>query len=465
MSQFIDQVDIEVVSGDGGNGHIGWRKEKYEPLGGPAGGNGGRGGSVFIEATNDLSTLIDFRFKARFVAENGVKGGTKNKHGRAGEDILIKVPVGTTVKDKETNRIIADLTEPGKRVLVSQGGYGGVGNTELATPVTRAPHFCEPGEPGITRKLELTLKLLADVGIIGLPNAGKSTLLAAVTRAKPKIADYPFSTLEPNLGVVKLDPGQQRSGLDGFVLADIPGLIEGASTGVGLGHKFLRHVERTRLLIHTVDITSENVLADLETINRELALYDAHLSSLPQIIALNKCELMLEEEAEAIKESLEKHLKAKSGAGAANANANANANASLAASPDTLAQDTKIFLISAYARQGTAELIAVCGRMVEEAREAEKQIERDTLPPDEAAKDHGMRTYTIEERKGAFHVLGDRPTRLVNVTDLKDPESLFHLFQRLRVMGVIEELLTLGVEPGSEVVIGGTTFTYGEGMS
>lgn len=459
MSQFIDQVDIEVVSGDGGNGHIGWRKEKYEPLGGPAGGNGGRGGSVFIEATTDLSTLIDFRFKAKFVAENGVKGGTKNRHGRAGQDIIIKVPVGTTVKDKDGNRMIADLTEPGQRVLVSQGGYGGVGNTELATPTVRAPHFCEPGEPGITRRLELTLKLLADVGIIGLPNAGKSTLLAAVTRAKPKIADYPFSTLEPNLGVVKLDPGQQKSGLDGFVLADIPGLIEGASTGVGLGHKFLRHVERTRLLIHTVDITSENVLADIETINRELALYDSHLSNLPQLIALNKCELMLEEESLAIKESLENHLKGKS----SRAIAAKSATLTPAESPGPSAP--QVFLISAYARQGTAELINICGRLVEEARERDKQIEREALPPDEAAKDHGMRTYTIEQRRGAYFVLGDRPTRLVNVTDLKDPESLFHLFQRLRVMGVIEELLQLGVEPGSDVVIGGTTFTYGEGLN
>ncbi|MBS1990256.1 MAG: GTPase ObgE [Cyanobacteria bacterium SZAS LIN-2] len=436
MSQFIDQVDIEVVSGDGGNGHIGWRKEKYEPLGGPAGGNGGRGGSVFIEATSDLSTLIDFRFKAKFVAENGIKGGNKNRHGRAGQDIVIRVPVGTTVKDKETNRVIADLTKAGEKVMVAQGGYGGVGNTELATPTTRAPHFCEPGEPGITRKLELTLKLLADVGIIGLPNAGKSTLLAAVTRAKPKIADYPFSTLEPNLGVVKLDPGQQKSGLDGFVLADIPGLIEGASNGVGLGHKFLRHVERTRLLIHMVDITSENVLADMETINRELALYDQHLSSLPQMVALNKCEMMLEEEAEEIKATLEKHLKG----------------------------EVPVYLISAYARQGTSELIAAAGRMVEEARQAEKQIEREALPVDEAAKDHGKRTYTIEQRNGVYYVLGDRATRLVNVTDLKDPESLFHLFQRLRVMGVIEELIAEGVEPGSEVSIGGVIFTYGEGM-
>jgi GTP-binding protein len=429
-----------VVSGDGGNGHIGWRKEKYEPLGGPAGGNGGRGGSVFIEATNDLSTLIDFRFKSSFVAENGIKGNNKNRHGRAGKDVVIKVPVGTTVKDKASDRVIADLTETGQKVLVAQGGYGGVGNTELATPTTRAPHFCEPGQPGIARQLELTLKLLADVGIIGLPNAGKSTLLAAVTRAKPKIADYPFSTLEPNLGVVKVDPAQAQGGMDGFVLADIPGLIEGASQGVGLGHKFLRHVERTRLLIHTVDITAEDVLADIETINSELAKYDERLSSLPQVLALNKCEMMLEEEAEEIKEKVAKALKGKN-------------------APQS------IFLISAYARQGTADLISECGRMVVASREADKHLEREALEPDEAAKDHGTRTYTIERKRGAYFVLGDRPERLVHVTDLKDPESLFHLFQRLRVMGIIEDLLQQGVEPGAEVVIGGVTFTYGEGLA
>ncbi|MBU6450222.1 MAG: GTPase ObgE [Cyanobacteria bacterium REEB67] len=442
MSQFIDQVEIEVTSGDGGNGHIGWRKEKYEPLGGPAGGNGGRGGSVFIEATTDLSTLIDFRFKAKFVAENGIKGSRKNRHGRAGEDLTIRVPVGTTVIDKETGRTIADLTEDKQRVMVCQGGYGGVGNTELATPVTRAPHFCEPGEPGIVRKLELTLKLLADVGIIGLPNAGKSTLLAAVTRAKPKIADYPFTTLEPNLGVVKLDPSSKQIGLDGFVLADIPGLIEGASTGVGLGHKFLRHVERTRVLVHVVDATSEDPLADVQLINRELELYDEHLSNLPQLLALNKCEMMLEEEAQELKEKIEKHF----------------------AENTAAHKPVSISTISAYSRQGTADLMLACGRLVEESKNREKELEREALPVDEAAKEHPSRTYSIEKRNGAFVVLGDRPTRLVNVTDLKDPESLFHLFQRLRVMGVIEELLQEGVEPGSDVIVGGITFTYGEGM-
>jgi GTP-binding protein len=437
MSQFIDQVEIEVTSGDGGNGHIGWRKEKYEPLGGPAGGNGGRGGSVFIEATADLSTLIDFRFKTKFIADNGVKGGTKNRHGKAGSDLTIKVPVGTIVKDKDTGRVIADLTEAGQKAMVCQGGYGGVGNTELATPTTRAPHYCEPGEAGIVRTLELTLKLLADVGIIGMPNAGKSTLLAAVTRAKPKIADYPFSTLEPNLGVVKLDPASKQISLDGFVLADIPGLIEGASNDKGLGHKFLRHVERTRLLIHMVDATSEDVLTDVETINRELELYDEELSKLPQILVLNKCELMLEEEAAEKQGDLQRKY------------------------PDAAA----VLTISAYARQGTADLMLLCGRMVEASKAREKELEREVLPVDEAAKEHPARTYTIEQRNGAFVIHGDRPARLVHVTDLKDPESLFHLWQRLRVMGIIDELLQEGVEPGSDVIVGGVTFTYGEGMA
>ncbi|HND69215.1 MAG TPA: GTPase ObgE, partial [Candidatus Obscuribacter sp.] len=290
MAQFIDQVEIEIQSGDGGNGSINWRREKYEPMGGPAGGNGGRGGNVYIEATADLNTLIDFRFKTKFEAEPGHKGGIKNRHGKAGQDVVIRVPVGTQVRDTDLDKVIADLTTPGQRVLVAEGGMGGRGNTELASSTRRAPHFCEPGQPGVHRHLELTLKLLADVGIIGLPNAGKSTLLAALTRAKPKIADYPFSTLEPNLGVAKSEGG------DGFVLADIPGLIEGASQGIGLGHKFLRHIERTRVLVHMVDATGEDLPGALKTIDQELSLYSRDLSRLPQILALNKTDLLPQDE-------------------------------------------------------------------------------------------------------------------------------------------------------------------------
>ena len=233
---------------------VAWRREKYEPLGGPAGGTGGQGGHVVVEATNDLSTLLDFHYKSEFIAENGAKGGPKNRHGKKGADLVLRVPVGTVIRDVEADRIIADLSTDGARALVAEGGRGGRGNTALATVQNRAPYYCEPGESGIERELELTLKLLADVGFVGLPNAGKSTLLSVLTAARPKIADYPFSTLTPNLGVMR-GPGGE-----GVVVADIPGLIEGASEGVGLGHTFLKHIERTRVIVHLADMPILNRL-------------------------------------------------------------------------------------------------------------------------------------------------------------------------------------------------------------
>lgn len=448
MTQFIDQVEIEIQSGDGGNGAINWRREKYEPMGGPAGGNGGRGGNVYIEATADLNTLIDFRFKNKFFAETGQKGGIKNRHGKAGPDVVIRVPVGTMVKDKDQDTIIADLTENGQSVLVAEGGMGGRGNTELASPTKRAPHFCEPGQPGVHRNLELTLKLLADVGIIGLPNAGKSTLLAAMTRAKPKIADYPFSTLEPNLGVAQTEGG------DGFVLADIPGLIEGASQGIGLGHKFLRHVERTRVLVHMVDASvdeDEEMLASLRTINKELELYSPDLAKLPQLIALNKIELIPHEFAEERQRLAVEYISREG----------------LTNNPPELelSPENRVFLISAYSRVGLAPLTARIGEVVERMKEIEAAKPRQKLFVDEKAYDHGdSGAFVVFRKNGAFFVDSDRATRLVNVTDMKDPDSLFSLFQRLRAMGVIDELLRHGVTQGAEVVIGQFSFTYGEGI-
>ncbi|MBP6745870.1 GTPase ObgE [bacterium] len=444
MSQLIDQVEIEVLSGDGGNGAVMWRKEKYEPMGGPYGGNGGRGGSVYLEATNDLSTLVDFRFKQKFEAQPGAKGANKNCHGKAGNDITIRVPVGTVVRDLNTDRVIADLITDKQRVMVAEGGYGGKGNCELATPTKRAPHYCEPGQPGIARRLQLTLKLLADVGIIGMPNAGKSTLLAAATRAKPKIADYPFTTLEPNLGVVKPERGP------GFVMADIPGLIEGASQGIGLGHSFLRHVERTRLLIHMVDITSENPLADLQTINNELALYDKDLSSLPQLVVLNKSEMMLEEEALAIKEKIAAALSAQK---------------QKTVYEDDLKLKESVFLMSAYSRVGVPELLELTGKLVTRLKELAAAEEPASIEEDEAAVDHGSTGFEVIKIKGGgLLVESDRVDRIIQVTNLKEPESLFSLWQRLRAMGVIDALIEAGAEPGTDVTVGGVIFTFGEGM-
>ncbi|MGA7934439.1 MAG: GTPase ObgE [Kovacikia sp.] len=280
--QFIDQAEVQVQAGDGGDGLVAFRREKYVPAGGPSGGNGGRGGSVIFQAAENLQTLLDFRYNHLFKAENGQRGGPNNRTGASGSDRLIEVPCGTMVYDAETDELLGDLTEPGQILCVAQGGKGGLGNQHFLSNRNRAPERALPGLPGESRFLRLELKLLAEVGIIGLPNAGKSTLIAALSAARPKIADYPFTTLVPNLGVVRKPTG------DGTVFADIPGLIEGAHLGTGLGHDFLRHVERTRLLLHLVDATSADPIADYTIIQQELHAYGHGLTERPQILALNK---------------------------------------------------------------------------------------------------------------------------------------------------------------------------------
>lgn len=280
--QFIDQVQIEVQAGKGGDGIVAFRREKYVPAGGPAGGNGGRGGSVILKAVNRLQTLLDFKYARHFQAEDGKRGGPNNCTGASGKDLILEVPCGTMVYDLETDELIVDLLENGQTFVIAKGGKGGLGNKHFLSNSNRAPEYALPGLEGEYRQLRLELKLLAEVGIIGLPNAGKSTLIAALSSARPKIADYPFTTLVPNLGVVRKPTG------DGTVFADIPGLIEGASEGVGLGHDFLRHIERTRLLLHLVDINSYDPLHDYDVIQKELYAYGKGLSDRPQIIALNK---------------------------------------------------------------------------------------------------------------------------------------------------------------------------------
>lgn len=280
--QFIDRAKIEVEAGKGGDGIVAFRREKYVPAGGPSGGNGGRGGSVILVASENLQTLLDFRYKRRFVAQNGSRGGPKNKTGASGEDLLIEVPCGTAVYNGETDELIGDLTKPEQTLLVAEGGKGGLGNKYFLSNRNRAPEHALPGLDGEIKALRLELKLLAEVGIIGLPNAGKSTLISALSAARPKIADYPFTTLVPNLGVVRKPTG------DGTVFADIPGLIEGASQGAGLGHDFLRHIERTRLLLHVIDATSDSVIGEYNTIVQELQTYGRKLQDKTQIIALNK---------------------------------------------------------------------------------------------------------------------------------------------------------------------------------
>ncbi|MEQ9235745.1 GTPase ObgE [Coleofasciculus sp. E2-BRE-01] len=290
--QFIDQAEIEVEAGKGGDGIVAFRREKYVPAGGPAGGNGGRGGDVILVAAEHLQTLLDFKYAHRFQADNGGRGGPNNRTGANGRDRTIQVPCGTVIYDADTQEIIGDLVQPGQIFCAAKGGKGGLGNKHFLSNRNRAPDYALPGLPGEYRRLRLELKLLAEVGIIGLPNAGKSTLIAALSAARPKIADYPFTTLVPNLGVVRKPTG------DGTVFADIPGLIEGAHLGTGLGYDFLRHIERTRLLLHLIDATADDPIGDYQTIQAELQAYGRGLSERPQILALNKIDAVDSETVE-----------------------------------------------------------------------------------------------------------------------------------------------------------------------
>lgn len=439
MAQFIDQAQITVRSGDGGNGVIAWRREKYEPMGGPAGGNGGRGGHVYLEATRDLNTLLEFRYKAKFQADNGERGRSKGMHGKQGDDLTIKVPVGTVVIDKEDGHVVGDLVREGQRVLVAEGGRGGRGNAMLASPTRRAPHFCEPGERGIERNLTLELKLLADVGIVGLPNAGKSTLLSVMSRARPKIADYPFSTLEPKLGVAKTPSGST------FVMADIPGLIEGASKGLGLGHDFLRHIERTSLIVHLVDINAESIDKDIDTIVNELSLYSERLSTLPRLTVLNKIDSVDEETASLIKREVENHINEKW--------------------PLSDKGEISVQLISAATRKGLDDLFAVIEKQLAEfAAQKPEEAEVEDVLTDAKASLHEEGGFAITRRKNVFYIEGDRVGRLVEVTNLREPESLTHLWHVLRVMGVVDALLKEGARQGSEVVINGIPFSLSDDL-
>ncbi|MEB3283032.1 MAG: GTPase ObgE [Lyngbya sp.] len=297
--QFIDQVEILVEAGKGGDGIVAFRREKYVPAGGPSGGNGGRGGSVILVAVEHLQTLLDFKYNHRFRAEDGRRGGPKNMTGAAGSDRMIEVPCGTAVYDLETEELLVDLIDPNQEFCVAKGGKGGLGNAHFLSNQNRAPDYALPGLPGEQKQLRLELKLLAEVGIIGLPNAGKSTLISALSAAKPKIADYPFTTLIPNLGVVRKPTG------DGTVFADIPGLIEGAHTGLGLGHEFLRHIERTRILLHLIDITDPTPVENYHTIQQELQAYGRGLTDRPQIVALNKVDAV-DTDSEEIQEIIAK---------------------------------------------------------------------------------------------------------------------------------------------------------------
>jgi GTP-binding protein len=431
----IDRAKIYVRAGDGGNGSMSFRREKFAPKGGPDGGDGGRGGDVVLKVAPNITSLIEFQYNQKFVAKSGEQGLGRQKTGKSAPRLVIKVPPGTVVWDDDMDEIIADLTEEGETFRVAGGGRGGLGNVHFKTSTRQAPRIAELGEPGDERNLRLELRLIADVGLVGLPNAGKSTLLAASTRATPKIADYPFTTLEPNLGVVQIGG---RSG-PAFVMADIPGLIEGAADGTGLGHDFLRHISRTAVLIHVLDasggLEGRDPLADFETINHELISYDVELAQRPMLVALNKADLT---EAQERIPALEKAIGAKG---------------------------LRTFRISAATGQGVPPLLEATEVMVREARELAKETqkpqERRVYTLDEA----GERAFTVTRTgEDTFQVTGIAIERLTRMTNFDQLDSVDRYQRVLDRSGIADELERQGIEPGDTVTIAGKELAWGEGF-
>jgi GTP-binding protein len=426
---FIDQARIYVKSGDGGDGVVRFRREKYVPAGGPAGGDGGRGGSIYFVVDEGLSTLMDFRYRRKFVASPGQSGQSKKMSGKDAENLEIRVPPGTLVKDGETGQVLLDLTVPNTRVLALPGGRGGRGNPHFTTPTRQAPSFAERGEPGQELWLQLELKLLADVGLVGYPNVGKSTLLSVVSQARPKVANYHFTTLTPNLGVVSLEPGHA------FVIADIPGLIEGAHAGVGLGMEFLRHIERTRLILHIVDaaaIEGRDPVDDYAKINEELRLYSADLANCPQILVANKADLP---EAQ---ENLERLRQ--------------------------LANDQgqEFFVISAATSQGTGDLMRRCDQIVREMKKRDPVAEpvKELILPKEQAPP--VDDYTIGRDNEDYVVQGAGLDRLLRRLDLNNPEAIAYLQNLFEKIGLYETLAEMEIPEGATVRVGELEFEYME---
>lgn len=429
----IDRAKINVRAGDGGNGSMSFRREKFAPKGGPDGGDGGRGGDVVLKVAPNITSLIEFQYNQKFAAKSGEQGLGRQKTGKSASRLVIKVPAGTVVWDDDTDEIIADLTDDGETFRVAKGGRGGLGNIHFKTSTRQAPRIAELGEPGEERNLRLELRLIADVGLVGLPNAGKSTLLAASTRATPKIADYPFTTLEPNLGVVQIGG---RNG-PAFVMADIPGLIEGAAEGTGLGHDFLRHISRTAVLIHVLDasggLEGRDPLVDFETINNELRSYDAELAKRPMLVALNKVDLT---EAQERIPSLEKAIGE---------------------------MGLRTFRISAATGQGVPPLLEAAEVTLREAREhaaaTQKPQERRIYTLDEAGERAFAVTRTGED---AFLVTGVAIERLTRMTNFDQLDSVDRYQRVLDRSGISDELERQGVEPGDTVTIAGKELTWGE---
>ena len=415
---FIDKARIFVKSGNGGNGAVSFRREKYVPAGGPDGGDGGNGASVIFEVDLGLRTLMDFKYQRKYVAEHGEDGSKKRKAGRNGEDLILKVPPGTIIRDEATGLVIADLKEEGDRAVVAKGGRGGKGNQHFANAVRQAPAFARSGSDGVEKWVVLELKMIADVGLLGFPNVGKSTFLSVVTKAKPKIANYHFTTLTPNLGVVQAKFGES------FVLADIPGLIEGAAEGVGLGHDFLRHVERTKVLIHIVDISGlegRDALDDFDKINGELKLYNEKLATRPQVVVANKMDIL---EDESIFEEFKNELEVRG---------------------------YKVFKMSAATRQGVDDVIAYVSELLREAEEIELVSEEEMFRPElDEVQDEGLQ---IDIEDGVYVVTGKSLRRIMYSVNFDDMESLQYFQKAMESQGVFDRLREMGIEDGDTVRI------------
>lgn len=434
---FSDRAKIKIRSGKGGDGHISFRREKYVANGGPDGGDGGRGGDLIFEVDLGLNTLNEFRHIRNYFAGDGQPGGKKRCHGADGEDKIVKVPAGTIIREAETGQIITDMSYENKREVVLQGGRGGKGNQHYATPTMQVPKYAQPGKPGIELEVQLELKVIADVGLVGFPNAGKSTFLSRVTNAQPKIANYPFTTLNPNLGVVDLE------GADGFVIADIPGLIEGASEGVGLGHEFLRHIERTRVLIHMVDAAStegRDPLEDIKTIQKELEAYNPQIAARPQVIAANKIDCFAgggqspyTEQGETVLAAIKEEFEPKG---------------------------MRVFPISAVSGQGVKELLYYTKQLLAEAEEDKIIFEKEYMVQ---MPDFSNEPFTVtksDEEDGLYIVEGPRIERMLGYTNL-DSEKGFEFFQKfLKTNGILEQLEELGIEEGDTVKMYGWQFDY-----
>lgn len=421
---FADRAVIYVRSGKGGNGHVSFRREKYVPNGGPDGGDGGKGGDVIFEIDPGMNTLADFRHKRKYCAGDGEEGGKRNCHGANGDDIIIKVPEGTVLKEDKTGQVVADMSGDNKRVVLLKGGKGGLGNQHFATSTMQAPKYAQPGKSSQEITLQMELKVIADVGLVGFPNVGKSTLLSRVTNAKPKIANYHFTTLSPNLGVVDLD------GAAGFVIADIPGLIEGAAEGIGLGHDFLRHIERTKVMIHIVDVAStegRDPIADVYAINNELEKYNADISKRPQVIAANKVDVMQEtDNLELLRAEFEP-------------------------------KGYEIFPISAVTGEGLKQLLYRVNELVQSVGAETIIFEQEYFPQKEEIPDSV--TVTID-KDGVFVVEGAIIEKMLGYTNL-DSEKGFAFFQKfLKDRGILKQLEDSGIEEGDTVRLYDLEFDY-----